>query len=109
MPKEPKTFTVADPATFDGDPFEVAQRAMEQARAVAGIFRFALEGALPMLRSAEMERQIYATGEADAEAFDTHAQARMIGAMVQDCAEVERMCGLLAKAAGFNPRHPPKE
>ncbi len=109
MPKNPKTFTVADPALFDGDPFEVAQRAVEQASAVAAIFRGTLEGAFPMLRSAEMERQIYATGKADAEAFDQQAQAKIIGAMVRDVAEAERRLSLLAKAAGFNPRHPPKE
>lgn len=109
MPKEPKTFTVADPATFDGDPFEVADRALKQAGAVAVVLRDALAGSRNMMRSAEMERQIYADGKADAEAFDESAQARILAGLMESAEQIDRGCKLLAKAASFNPRHPPKE
>lgn len=109
MPKNPKTFTVADPATFDGDPFEVAERAVKQAGAVAGILRDTLNEARNMLRNAEMERQIYANGKADAEAFDTGPQNGILDSLIRNTDGTIKGTELLAKAAAFNPRHPPKE
>lgn len=109
MPKNPRTFTVADPATFDGDPFEVAERAVKQAGAVAAILRSTLNDARGMLRNAEMERQIYAEGEADAEAFDTGPQNRILDSLIANTDGTIKGAELLAKAAAFNPRHPPKE
>jgi hypothetical protein len=109
MPKNPKTFTVADPATFDGNPFEVAERALKQARGVAVVLRDALEGSRNMMRSAEMERQIYATGKADAEAFDSGPQVRILESLLDNVAGTIKGAELLTKAASFNPRHPPKD
>ena len=109
MPQETKHFTVSDPTTFDGDPFEVAERAMRQAGAVAGVLRDALEGAYGMVQNAEMERQIYATGDADVKAFEKSPQARRLGVLIDESEAIVKACAVMARAAGFNPKHPPKE
>jgi hypothetical protein len=98
MPREPRTFTVADPTTFDGDPFEVAERALRQAGAVAFVLSEAIEDARGMVANAEMERQIYANGEANIEAFDNGPQARKLTALATE--GVQRRSG----PQGASPR-----
>jgi putative heme iron utilization protein len=109
MPHEPKHFVVTDPTGYDGDPFEVAERAVRHAGATAAIYRNALLAAKPMVRNAEMDRQIHATGAADAEAFDESALAKRLDALVAEAEAAVRTCTLLSRAAGFDPKHPPKE
>ena len=109
MPKDPKHFVVSDPATFDGNPYEVAERAMKQSGAVASVLDWTLDVAHNMLRSAEMERQIHETGHADAGAWDESAQARLLAKLREEAQKIEKMCATLEKAASFDPKHPPKE
>lgn len=103
-----QSFTVADPTTFDGDPFEVAERALYQSVAVARVLQGTLKGARNMARNAEMERQLFATGECDAAAFEGSAQARRIDEVAELAELAERSLQGVAKAAGYNPRKPPR-
>lgn len=103
-----QSFTVADPATFDGDPFEVAERALQQSAAIARILRGTLKGARAMARNAEMERHLYADGECDAREFENSPQARALDNLLTDLACAERTLKTVAKAAAYNPRKPPR-
>lgn len=97
-------FTVVDPGTFDGDPFEVAERAVRQAGAVAEVLVQTLEGTLIMARNAELERQLIANDECSVLAWENSAQARKLDAALEDAERVVKDCKLLAQAAGFNPK-----
>jgi hypothetical protein len=109
MPREPKRFVVADPATFDGNPYEVADRALAQAAAVADVLTDALESAYPMLRSAEFERQLHSVGECSDEAFENSALAKRFNALHASIGDAKRTLRILRRAASFDPKHPPKE
>lgn len=109
MPERPKTFAISDPASFDGDSYEVAERSMRQAGAVAGLLMETLQGARKMVRNAELERQIHANGEADALAFDASPQGRTLDAMIIDAENAIKRCAILARAAAYDPKHPPKK
>lgn len=95
---------MADPRTFDGDPYEVAARAVQQAEAVARILATVAEGAYVMVRNAELERQLDASGECDAVAWEESAQNRRWEDIREKLAVVEQGLSVLAKAAGFNPK-----
>jgi len=101
-----QSFTVADPRTFDGDPYEVAERAVRQAEAVSRVLLQVLHGARIMARNAQLERELHETGECDAVAYDESAQGRAFAAIKADIEESQRRLGVLAKAAGYNPKTP---
>lgn len=101
-----QTFTIADPRTFDGDPFEVAERAVRQSEAVARILTQTIDGSRLMARNAQLERELLATGECDAPAYEQSAEGRRFTALKESIQEVERQLGILARAAGFNPKSP---
>lgn len=103
-----KQFSIADARTFDGDPFDVADRAVRQAAAVAVILVEALDGAKLMARNAEMERQLQATGECSAEAWQEGPQGRRFATIQQNAEDAVKALTVLAQAAGYNPKHPPK-
>jgi hypothetical protein len=103
-----KQFAIADPNTFDGDPFEVADRALRQSAAVAEVLAQTLKGARIMARNAEMERQLLATDECSAAEFEESAQARLIDGVIRDVASATAMLEKLAQAASYNPRKPPR-
>ena len=109
MSEKVKTFAVAPPNSFDGTVFEVADRSVKQAGAVAGVLRESLTGALPMIANAEMERQLYASGEADYKAFEGSALGKQFAVLIAQAEAIERKCAVLARAASFDPKHPPKE
>lgn len=108
MTHQPKQFTIADPRTFDGDPFEVAERATLQSAAVAGILRDSLDGTRIMVRNAELERQLLAGVDCDAPGFDTSPQGRKLARLLDEAEAAVKTLETLAKAAAYNPRNPPK-
>lgn len=109
MPRDPKHFVVADPATFDGNPYEVADRALAQASAVADVLTDALEQTYPMLRSADFERQIALNGNCDDDEFENSGLAKRFKSLHATLADAKRTLAVLRKAASFDPKHPPKE
>lgn len=103
-----KTFTIADPRTFDGDPFEVAERAALQAAGLARLLAQMVEGASLMARNAELERQLQASGECDPSEWEDHIQRKRMRAIQEAAEDAERTLNVLSRAAGYNPRRPPK-
>lgn len=101
-----KSFTIADPRTFDGDPFEVAERATRQAEAIAKLLIVAIDGARLMARNAQMERDLMATGECDAPAFDSSAEGVRYDQVRESAEHAAKNLRVLAVAAGFNPKRP---
>lgn len=106
MSDSTQQFAVADPRTFDGDPFEVAERAVRQAAAVASVLSAAVEGAYIMARNAELERQLIASGDCDAVAWEESAQNKRWASVNEDVATIQKNLTVLVRAAGFNPRAP---
>jgi hypothetical protein len=99
-------FTVADPRTFDGDPYEVAERAVRQAAAVAAILKQAIDSAYLMARNAQMERDLVASGECDAYAYDESAEGRRFATIKAEVENVESRLKPLTRAVGYNPKQP---
>lgn len=109
QPFPPTTFTVADPRTFDGDAYEVAERALRQVAAVAGVLEQMLDPADKMARNAEMERA-FANHEApQGSEWPRTPQGKVMTNVKRDVALTKLRLRTLAQAAGFNPRNPLKE
>lgn len=109
MSESQTTITYTDPRYFEGDPFEVADKAVAQAVAAAELSQRALADAEVMARNAELERQLYASGECDADTWPVGPQGRQYDALSKLLGELQSRLGLLRRAAAFNPRHPPQE
>lgn len=103
------TYTYTDPRELDGDVFTVASLAIGQADRAVRLAVKAVSDADIMARGAEMERQIYATGEADAPAWPEHPQAKAFLAALASLGQVSAKLTMLQAAASYNPKHPPKE
>lgn len=101
---EDKTVTITNPADYDGDPFDVAVRAVAQAGALTGITREALESARLMARNAELERELLLTGECDAVAWEDSGEGKKYRVLIQYLTGIQQQLGILEKAAGFNPK-----
>lgn len=106
MTQTEQRFVVADPRTFEGDPFEVAERSFAQSEAIAGILKKSIADARVMARNAEMTRQLDKTGETDAADFEDMVLAKQIDAMRAAVEKVEKSLKLLGKAASFDPKKP---
>lgn len=110
MPKADQHFTVADPRTFDGNAFEVAERAFLQAQAVARILSECIDLAAIMARNAQLERNLQETrDDARAGEWEDSAQSRAINRHFQVAKDLERGLGAQAAASGYDPKNPPKE
>jgi hypothetical protein len=101
---EPFTFVVTDPRTYDGDPYEVAERATRQAEAVATILAKCVADATVMARNAQMERELSATGECDAAGFEESPQGGRYVKVLESATYCKDQLKILTKAAGFNPK-----
>lgn len=111
MPQADQHFSVTDPRRFDGDPYDVARRACEQAKAVARILAECVNSASVMARNAQLERNLYESKGEDAGAKDWEdsPQARSFGRLHKEIKGYERTLASLSAAASYNPRNPPKE
>lgn len=108
MTQNPTAFTVVDPRTFDGDPFEVAGRAVAQLAAVTAIAEASVEGAKLMARNAELERQCQRDVDLDAVGWPLTAEGKKWTAIEEALAAVNSDLKLLTRVAAFNPKKPPK-
>lgn len=106
-----QTFVVGDPRHFDGDPFEVAERACKQAEAVSRILTGAIQLSELMARNAEMTRNLQETkDDARAGEWDSSRQAQKFRALIEASENTSRLLEQLSKAAAFNPKGPlPKD
>jgi hypothetical protein len=103
-----KQFTVADPRTFEGDPFEVAERAVRQAGAIAEVLQDTLASTRLMVRNAQLERELLTDGECDAAGFDESPQGRKLSEIVRTTEGAIKSLNFLVQAASYNPKHPPR-
>lgn len=103
-----KTFTLADPRSFDGDPFEVAARSVAQALALLALCHKALEGASLMARNAELERQAQRKEDLDPAAWESGPQAARLKAARADIFRITNELAPVQAAAGYDPKNPPK-
>lgn len=109
--EDPKTFTIADPRTFEGDAFEVADRAVAQAEAVARLLGQMLPKVTLMTRNAELERAIISGDDLPetASGYPESPQGKLIERIEDKTASVYKSLGALRAAAGYNPKAPIKE
>lgn len=97
-------FAVADPRSFDGNPYEVAERAARQVEALAALTRQAAEQAKLMIRNADLERQLALDGECSVEAYDASALARKVDQALEDFKRIQKDFSVVATAVAFNPK-----
>jgi hypothetical protein len=103
-----QSFTITDPRSFDGNPYEVAIRSIEQAAGLATLYKKALDDAFVMVRNAEMERQLALGDDADPTAFRDGPQGKqIINFQGEIAAQLIRFKGL-TMAAGYDPKNPPR-
>ena len=108
MPADPKHFTVVDPRIFDGNPFEVADRAAAQVVGLLEIAREALDDAELMARNAELERQCQRGEELNAVGWPESPEGKRWTAAKSVVDQTSAAVAVLRRAASFDPRHPPK-
>lgn len=107
MPHEPQKFVVTDPRSFDGNVYEVAQRAVAQLRALERLIELSLLPAEIMARNAELERQMTDGGEPDAPSWADSPQGRMFARIREQNQRVIKALDSLERAVSYDPRHPP--
>lgn len=101
-----QTFTITDPRHYDGDPFEVAERAARQAEAMAAVLDKCLRDARVMARNAQAERDLLTTGECDMPGYEDTAEARRFDSLLDRVSGVQKDLQILSRAVSFNPRRP---
>lgn len=109
MPTRSKTFTITDPRDYDGNPFEVAERAVQQSAAVAKLLGTTFDSMRLMVRNAELERQIQIGERPDPRKWEDGPQAASLTLMASEVETLVRRFDALSRAAGFDPKHPPRE
>lgn len=103
-----KTFTITDPRTFDGNPFEVGQRAVEQLEALALLIRTEIPMAELMARNAEMTRRLDLGGEPEGDRWTEEPQGRQWRALIEETDALLKRLRVMKAATAFDPKHPPK-
>lgn len=108
MTHDTQTIIVADPRTFDGNPYEVAYRACHQAAAIAGILQKSIADAEVMARNAEMERNLIDSEDPRAADWDDSPQGKRFAELSGHAQRSAQVLETLARAASYDPKHPPK-
>lgn len=107
--QKPKTFTVIDPREFDGDAYQVAQRAVAQAKALTEILIEILDATDKMARNAELERLLAAGIDSkslrdQAHAWATSPQGKQFAVLAAEAENIVERLGRLEKAVAYNPK-----
>ena len=104
MTHKTQSFVVADPRTFDGDPYEVAERAVAQMEGVLRVLDDAMAPTVLMVRNAELERQIALGSGPDVKLFDESVQGRKWTTLREQIEGIRSELKLLRQVAAFNPK-----
>lgn len=104
MTQEPKIIAVVDPRTFEGDPYEVAERAVAQLKGLLGVVEEAVEPVKLMVRNAELERQLAREEAPDAVGWDETTEGRRWQAVEDKILGLRNELSILKRVAAFNPR-----
>lgn len=105
---DPIDITIADPRTFDGNPYEVAERALGQLEAAVALLGQAVHATRLMARNADMERNLALGNPPAGSEYNSGPQGRMFDRIEDDLASAHKSLGVLKTAASFDPKHPPK-
>ena len=108
MTHTPRNFVIADPRDFDGDCFEVADRAVAQLQGLLQLTEEALDPARLMARNSELERQCQRDENCDAIGWDETAEGKRWSKVRVNLGVVKADLGTLRRVAGYNPKRPPK-
>lgn len=104
MTHKTESFVVADPRQFDGDPYEVAERAVAQLEGVLRVFDATVPATVLMVRNAELERQLAGGDDPDVKLFDESLQGRKWTDVRDQIEVLRRDLALLRRVASFNPK-----
>ena len=105
---DPIDITLTDPRGFDGNPYEVAARAVAQVEGALLALAPALSAAHLMARNAEMERNIALGLPPAGSAYDSGPQGRRFTEAADGLAAVLKTLGALRQAVAYDPKHPPR-
>jgi hypothetical protein len=101
-----KTVTIQDPREFDGDPYQVAERAIQQLRGLILLAQELQESTDLMARSAELQRLLDLgndLGDAGAK-WPESPQGRQLLIIAKQLEDTEVRLGRLERAVAFNPK-----
>jgi hypothetical protein len=103
MKVKEKTFVYTNPNQLEGEPYEVANAACEQAQAVAELLAEAVDGAFRMARVAEMHRDQQQGKQPDGGDFRNRPLGTRLIKIHEQAEKTARDLGLIARAASFDP------
>ena len=104
------TFTYYDPSRcFEGDPFEAARRAAQQAEDALRLAERAVEDTNTQARNAWMQRNLEAGDSPRASDWEDSPEAKRIASVVEQLDSLGRTLRGIRAAASYNPKSPPKE
>lgn len=106
MTHDPIEFTITDPRTFEGNPYEVAERAAKQVEAMIGLTLISIDGGDLMARNAYMERNLAEGRPAGGTEWPETPEGKRWLALKAAIASQRAGAKALAVAAGFDPKHP---
>jgi hypothetical protein len=99
-----QSFVIADPRTFDGDPYEVAERAVAQLQGLLTLVEQATGPTLLMVRNAELERQLAGGDDPSVKAFEDSTQGRRWVEFRESVQTARNDLNILRRVASFNPK-----
>jgi hypothetical protein len=105
MTHSPRHLVITDPRTFDGSPYEVAERAVAQTAGLLTVVLDTMPLTEKMVVNADMSRQI-AIGE-DPDPAASALRRRLQQAHLK-LADAARDLEIIRRAAGYDPRNPPR-
>lgn len=105
-----RTVTITDPREFDGDPYQVAERAVAQIKGLTLLLIENLDAVDKMARNAELER-LLASGSIDTEELRKQAlgwpespQGRKLSIAEERLQAIVNDLTSLERAVAYNPR-----
>lgn len=105
---DPIDIIVTDPRDFDGNPYEVADRALAQVDGAIKAAEAALDAAFLMARNADMERNLALGRPPAGSEYAEGPQGRRLRSLGEQLTAIRVDLGMLRRAASFDPKHPPK-
>lgn len=104
-----RTITITDPREFDGDPYQVASRAVAQIKGLTLLLAENLDAVDKMARNAELERLLSGGIEAAelreiAAAWPESPQGRKLSTAAERLNDIVTDLTSLEKAVAYNPK-----
>lgn len=103
---QPSTITFTDPRDFDGDPYDVATRAVAQCSGILALYEQALDAAMLMARNAEMERNLAQRKPPAGSEYLSGPQGRQFIKLQEQLDASRKSLRVLEAAVSYDPKHP---